>query len=464
LSVTPETVISPLSSFDVVHVRAMAELAIFGGKKAVKKPTYEWPVEYLKRYGQREAEALAKVIGRGIVNGPFSSEMMAFEDEFARYIGVNHATLMNSGTAALHCALAAAGVGPGDEVITSPHTFIASAACILHQCAIPVFVDIDPKTYTIDPSKIEENITEATKAIEPVHIYGAPSDMDQINKIAKSHDLVVVEDACQSHGAEYRGRKVGSLGDMAGFSFNGSKNMQTGEGGMFVTDSDEYAGISEKVRIFGETLRPGIPRPYSSSGMGWNYKSTEFEAAVGRVQLNRLDETNRVRIQNAQYLTKRLRELPGLIPPFVPDYAKSVYHYYKIRVDPTQLDTKLSAQELRDRMVVALHAEGVRATIWCPKPIYMQPVFQERIGFGKGLPWKSPYAIRDIEYLPGLCPIAERISNETFNVTVHPPNGLDLMEEYAQAFEKVAKNEREMERVRVPKWEESSSELHTGTP
>lgn len=432
----------------------LAELAILGGKKTVQLPTYEWPVEFLKRFGQREADAVAAVIRRGTVWGTFAPEVSAFEREFAQYEGTKYSIFMSSGTAAMHCAMAAAGVQPGDEVITSPHTFVGSASCILQQGAIPVFVDIDPRTYTIDPSKLEEKIGKATKVIEPVHIYGLSADMDAIQKVADAHGLVVVEDACQAHGAEYKGKKVGSVGDMGAFSFNGTKNMQTGEGGMFVTNSDEYAGTSEKVRIFGESLRPGVPRPYMAGGMGWNYKSNEITAAVGRVQLSRLDETNKSRIEMSEFLTRRISKLPGLIPPFIPDYAKSVYHYYKIRVDPMKLDSKLAAREFRDRIVVALQAEGMRAAIWCARPIYMQPIFQTREGWGKGFPWKSPYVTRDITYPEGLCPVAERISNETFNLSLHPPNGLELMEEYAQAFEKVIEHADELGKVKVPPWEE----------
>ncbi len=432
----------------------LAELAALGGKKTVQLPTYEWPVEFLKRFGQREAEAVANVIRSGIVWGTFAPETSAFEREFAQYEGTKYAIFMSSGTAALHCAMAAAGVQPGDEVITSPHTFVGSASCILQQGAIPVFVDIDPRTYTMDPSKIEQKISKATKVIEPVHIYGLPADMDAVQKVADAHDLVVVEDSCQAHGAEYKGKKVGSVGDMGTFSFNGTKNMQTGEGGMFVTNSDEFAGTSEKVRIFGESLRPGVPRPYMAGGMGWNYKSNEITAALGRVQLSRLDETNAARIAMSEFLTRRIGKLSGLIPPFIPNYAKSVYHYYKIRVDPTKVSSKLSPKDFRDRVVVALQAEGVRAAIWCARPIYMQPVFQSREGWGKGFPWKSPYVTRDVTYPEGLCPVAERISNETFNLSLHPPNGLDLMEQYAQAFEKVMGNAGELEQVKVPPWEE----------
>jgi len=432
----------------------LSQLAIFGGKKTVELPTLEWPIEYLKRYGQREADAVAAVIKRGVVWGTFAPEISAFEREFAAYTGIRFAIFMSSGTAALHCAMAAAGVQPGDEVITSPHTFVGSASCILQQGAIPVFADIDPRTYTLDPASVEANITKATKVIEPVHIYGLPTDMDALQKIADTHNLVVVEDACQAHGAEYKGKKVGSIGAMGAFSFNGTKNMQTGEGGMFVTDSDKYAATSEKVRIFGESLRPGVSRAYMSGGMGWNYKSNEITAALGRVQLSRLNETNRARVEMSEFLTRRLHKLAGLIPPFIPSYAKSVYHYYKIGVEPSKIGLKLSPREFRDKIVVALQAEGVRAAIWCARPIYMQPVFQVREGWGKGFPWKSPYVTRDVTYPQGLCPVAERISNETFNLSLHPPNGLELMEQYAQAFEKVMEHAGELEKVKVPPWEE----------
>jgi dTDP-4-amino-4,6-dideoxygalactose transaminase len=432
----------------------LSQLAILGGKKTVELPTLEWPIEFLKRYGQKEADAVAGVIKRGVVWGTFAPEISAFEREFAAYTGVKYAIFMSSGTAALHCAMAAAGVQPGDEVITSPHTFVGSASCILQQGAIPVFADIDPRTYTLDPASVETKISRATKVIEPVHIYGLPTDMDAMQKIADRHNLVVVEDACQAHGAEYKGKKVGSIGAMGAFSFNGTKNMQTGEGGMFVTDSDEYAATSEKVRIFGESLRPGIPRHYMAGGMGWNYKSNEITAAFGRVQLSRLDDTNKARSEMSEFLAARIRKLAGLIPPFIPEYAKSVYHYFKIGVDPSKLDSKLSPREFRDRIVVALQAEGVKAAIWCARPIYMQPIFQTREGWGKGFPWKSPYVGRDVTYPEGLCPVAERISNETFNLSLHPPNGLDLMEQYAQAFEKVIDHADELQQVKVPPWEE----------
>jgi perosamine synthetase len=431
----------------------MEKLAILGGPKAVEKPAATWPDDFLRMYGDKEIQALTRVIRSGTVWGASSPEVTAFQEEFARYAGTKHAVATNSGTAALHSAMAAAGVGPAVEVITSPHTFIASASSVLHHNGIPIFADIDPKTYTIDPEKIEQKITKYTKAIEPVHIYGLPADMDRIKKIADSYGLIVIEDASQAHGAVYKGKKVGSLGDMAAFSLNATKNMMSGEGGVVTTDNDQYADQVARVRIFGEAIRPGQPMDYKAAQMGWMYRMTELNAAFARVQLGRLDETNRVRIENAQYLTKKLERIAGFILPYVPSDRTSVYWHYKIRVDPEALDLEISAHEFRDRVVAALTAEGVKAAIWCKEPVYKQPLFQTLEGYGLGCPWKCPHVKRKIEYKEGDCPVAERISNETFDVQVHPPNGIDIMEEYVRAFEKVSLNARDLERIALPKWE-----------
>jgi len=431
----------------------MDKLAILGGQKAVEKSTLNWPEDFLKIHGEEEIGALTRVIRSGVVWGAFASEVTAFEREFAQYIGTTHAIATNSGAAALHSAMAAAGVGPATEIITSPHTFIASATSVMHHNGVPVFADIDPKTYNIDPEKIEERITKNTKAIEPVHICGLPADMDRIGKIADSHGLVVIEDACQAHGATYGGKKVGAIGDMAAFSLNGAKNMMSGEGGVFTTNSDEYAARVARVRIFGEDIRPNTPREYKSGGDGWNYRMCELNAAIARVQLARLDATNRVRIENAEYLTHKLERTAGFIPPYIPQDRTSVYHYYKIRVDPSALDVKMSGHQLRDRVVAALTAEGVKAAVWCREPIYKQPLFKTLDGYGLGCPWRCPHATRKIEYKDGDCPIAERISDETFNIQVHPPNDLELMKQYATAFEKVSANASELVEIKLPRWE-----------
>ncbi|GAI80609.1 unnamed protein product, partial [marine sediment metagenome] len=214
------------------------DLAIAGGKRTVPEGLkVGWPV-----ITQEDKKAVMGVLNRGILWGPYAPEVVGLQEDFARYVGTKYCIAVNSGTAALHMAVAAAGIGPGDEVITSAFSFLASAVAVLHHNAIPIFVDIDPKTFNIDPKKIEEKISSRTKAIMPVHIHGLPADIDEINEIAKKHHLVVIEDAAQSHGALYHGKKTGNFSDMAAFSLNSTKNMPGGEGGLFVTNNEEYRG------------------------------------------------------------------------------------------------------------------------------------------------------------------------------------------------------------------------------
>ena len=201
--------------------------------------------------------------------GPYAPEVSALQEEFANYIGTKYCIATNSGTAALHMGIAAAGIGPGDEVITSAFSFLASATCILHHNGIPVFVDIDPKTYNIDVNKIEEKITEKTKAIIPVHIHGLPCEIDEVLEIAKKYNLVVIEDACQSHGATYKGKKTGNFGEMATYSLNSTKNLPGGEGGLFVTNNEELRAKANMTRMFGEFVKEGEGRSYKAYTMGW---------------------------------------------------------------------------------------------------------------------------------------------------------------------------------------------------
>ena len=238
-------------------------------------------------------------------HGIFSNDVPnieALQKEWADYVGVKHCLATNSGTAALHMSVAAAGIGPGDEVIVPAYTFVATATAVLHHNAIPVFVDVEPETWNIAVARIEAAITPSTKAIMPVHLNGYPADMDRINAIAKKHNLAVIEDACQSHGAQYHGRKTGSLGDLAGFSLNSWKNLPAGDGGLFVTNDDEYVQRAGMVREFGERIFKGERRNYRSYAMGWMYRTTEFVAAFARSQLKRLDEMNDCRIRNANLL------------------------------------------------------------------------------------------------------------------------------------------------------------------
>jgi len=424
------------------------KLAIEGGERTVPEGLIKpWPI-----ITDEDKKALLDVFdsaprtGSGMGAGSlwgFGPQLLAIEKEWAEYVGTKYCIVTNSGTAALHIAVAAAGVGPGDEVITSAFTFLASASCILHHNGIPVFVDIDPRTFNIDPKKIEGKITKRTKAIIPVHVQGLPAEMDEINKIAKKHDLVVIEDACQAHGAEYKGKKAGSLGDMAGFSLNGSKNLQALEGGLFNTDNEDYKNLAHKVRSFGEEWKPGEPRRYDATIMGWQYRPHELTCALTRSQLRHLDEWNELRIKNCSYLTERLSRIEGVQPPYVPSYMKSVYWAYVVRFKPTDLDIKIPPRKFRQALEQALNAEGVPVGQWQTMPVPAQSIFQIGHGYGKGCPWTCPFGDRPGKYVYRSEDYPETlklIEDSTRIQGMWPPNDLELMDLYIDAFRKVFDN------------------------
>ncbi|MEA2329944.1 MAG: perosamine synthetase, partial [Thermoleophilaceae bacterium] len=267
-----------------------------------------WP-----RITAADRAALERVLDRGELWGPNAPEVTALQEEWADYVGARFCLLTNSGTAALHCAVVAAGVRPGDEVIVPAFSFVATAMAVLHQGAVPVFCDIDPATHAIDPRAIAERIGPRTRAIMPVHVHGLPADMDAIGALARHHGLAVIEDAAQAHGATYRGQKAGSLGDCAAFSLNGSKHLSAGEGGLFVTSDERALVAARRLAIFGEDTPPTGPgqyRAYWSHGVGWNYRSHELTAALARTGLRRLDDYNEAAQRNAAILSAGLAQLP----------------------------------------------------------------------------------------------------------------------------------------------------------
>ncbi len=307
--------------------------------------------------GEEEIEEVVKVLKTGfIAQGPKVAE---FEEKFAEFVGAKYGIATSSGTTALHVALLACGIKEGDEVITTPFSFAATGNSILYTGAKPVFVDIDPKTFNIDPNKIEDAITEKTKAIMPVQLYGQAADMDKINEIAKKHDLYVIEDAAQAHGSMYKDSKVGSIGDLACFSFYPTKNMTTSEGGMITTNDKELA---EKARIFrahGETKR------YEHAVLGYNFRMTDIAAAIGLAQLKKIDEFNQKRINNAEYLDENLKDVEGIITPKVLSGVKHVYHQYTIKIKTGN----------RDEWVNFLNENGIGTGIHYPIPIYKQELY-----------------------------------------------------------------------------------------
>lgn len=324
-------------------------------------------------------EAVSQVIESGqFILGP---NVKALEKEIAAYCGTDHAVGVGSGTEALHLSLLALGIGEGDEVITTPFTFVATAEAISQTGARPVFVDIDPSTYNIDASQIAEKIIPRTKAILPVHLYGQPADMEEIMAIARKNDLLVVEDCAQAIGAEYRGRKVGSLGDAGCLSFFPSKNLGGyGDGGMVVTDNAETA---EKLRM----LRThGSLRKYYHSLLGFNSRLDEIQAAVLRVKLKYVDQWNGARQGKAEIYNRLIAELP-LARPAVSPERTHVYNQYTIRVAE------------RDLLQESLGRNGISTAIYYPLPLHLQMVY-ENLGYSVGSLPGSERGSREVLSLP----------------------------------------------------------------
>jgi len=415
----------------------MAEkLAIDGGTPVLDpKEIKPWPI-----LDERDRKAVLGVFNNGYLCGPEAPEVVALEEEWRDYMGRKYCLTTNSGTAALHMALAALNIGPGDEVIVPAYTFLASASCVLHANAVPVFVDVDRKTCTLDPDRIEEKITQRTRAIIPVHIHGLSADMDPILEIASRHNLYVVEDACQAHGAVYRGRKTGSFGQLGAFSLNSSKNLCGGEGGLLVMDDDEYYMRAKMLRMFGDEIDDETKlRRYNASILGYQYRNLELPAALARSQLQRLDEYNDLRIKNCSYLTEQLARLPGIRPPFVPEGRKHVYWMYVVEFFPEEAGVDMEPERFRAAVEKALFREGVQVGQWQTMPVPAQDLFQTKKGHASsGYPWNFTEAGRKMTYRGEDYPNAlDFCRRYTVVAGIHPPNDLKLMAKYAEAFRKV---------------------------
>ena len=327
--------------------------------------------------GDEEKKAVLEVLDSGILaQGP---RVLAFEKAFAAMVGVAHGIATTSGTTALHTALLAHEIGPGDEVITSPFTFIASANSILYCGARPVFVDIDPRTFNIDISQVEAVITPKTKALMPIHLFGLSCDMDPLMAVAARYKLAVIEDACQSHGATYKGRRVGSFG-MGTFSLYPTKNITSAEGGMITTGDDS---LNEKCRVI---RQHGMRRRYYHDELGFNFRMTDIHAAIGLAQLGKLERFNQARQANARYLNAHLK---GVVTPYVPAGYEHVYHQYTIRVPDGR----------RDALLTHLTECGVGTGVYYPVPVHLQTFYVNELGYNQSLP-EAESAAREVLSLP----------------------------------------------------------------
>lgn len=413
------------------------KLAIDGGTPVLTDKDFRpWPI-----ITEDDRRFVNQVLDSGIISGGKAPQVKALEEEWAQYIGLEHCLTTCSGTAALHMALAAFGVGPGDEIITSAFTFLASASCALHQNAIPVFVDVDPRTFCMDPRKLEEAITERTKVIIPVHIQGLASDMDAIMAIAQKYKIPVVEDACQAHGAMYKEKLAGTFGNMGVWSLNALKNLTGGEGGLLASNDPDLIKKAKLVRAFGDDVDEVTQRRiYNASILGYMYRNQELSAALARGQLMHLNERNSLRIANAEYLTKGLSRLPGVIPPFCPSDCKHVYFMYNVRFSPEAAGVDADPRTFRIAVEKALTMEGVLVGQWQTMPVPAQDLFQTKLGYGGShYPWTVNES-RGIEYRYDQAdyPVAKNVC-DTYTIVhgIHPPNGLETTEKIVHAFHKV---------------------------
>jgi perosamine synthetase len=343
--------------------------------------------------GDEEKAAVLAVLESGqLAQGPRVHE---FEERFAAMVGAKYAIATTSGTSALHVAMMAHGIGPDDEVITSPFSFVASSNCALYVGARPVFADIEPDYFTLDPARIEEQITDRTRAIVPVHLFGQMCDMEAIAQIARKHGLVIIEDACQAHGAMLNGRSIGTYGT-ACYSFYPTKNIMTVEGGLITTND---AQVAERARMLREH---GSKRRYVHETLGYNLRMTDLQAAIGLAQLPKLNGWNAQRQANAAYLTERLAGVEGVIPPAVRPGAKHVFHQYTIRVAG------------RDQILPEMEKHGVAVGIYYAIPIHQQPLY------------------RDLGYTDHL-PASEAACREVLSVPVHPSLSMADLDQVANA-------------------------------
>jgi len=409
------------------------KLAIHGGRPVRSTPFPGYPL-----IGEEEVNAVSEVVRSGKLS-MFDLDFLGgekvrtFEEDFARYHGVRFGISVNSGTAALHVALAALQIGPGDEVIVPPYTFTATASSVLMNNAVPVFSDVSLATANLDPEKLEDAITPRTRAIIPVHLFGHPAEMDAIMEIADAHDLFVIEDCAQSPGAEYKGKKTGTFGDLAAFSFQRTKNMTTGEGGMIITDDEPLAHRCRLVRNHGEAFSMGQKREYLANVLGWNYRMTEMEAAIGIEQLKKLDTFNEIRIRNSHYLTKGLKGISGLTPAFEAPYVKHVYSTYPLRYDEGITGIP------KAQFMKALVAEGIPLWNGYPHPLYFNPIFKEKIVHGsKGCPFSCGFYKGSTDYQKNQCPVTEDLCNTVFGFSaIRPPSTLADMDDIITAIKKI---------------------------
>jgi len=416
----------------------MKNLAINGGPKTRSIPFPKHPI-----IGNEEKEQVLDVLESGNISTFIASpgenflggkKIREFEKKFSAKIGRKFGVAFNSASSALHAAVVAVGVNPGDEVIVPPTTFTSTATSSLMHNAIPVFCDIKFDTFCMDPMKIEQIISPLSKAIIPVHLFGHSCDMDEILQISKKHDLKIIEDCAQSIGGEYKNRKLGTMGDCSIFSFQESKTIMTGEGGILLTDDEDIANIARMIRNHGEVVLPTMKqRSYKTEFLGWGYRMTELEAAIGIAQIDKLDSLNAKRIELGTYLSEEINKINGF-EHIKYDYVKHVYWMFSFTFDEEIVGIP------RNLFCDALKEEGIPCEAGYIEPLYLNPLYQEKKAFA----FKNYSG--NVNYKKGICPIAEKLHEKYLINTIicRPPALIDDMKDIVTAIHKILKNKDEL--------------------
>jgi len=418
------------------------ELAINGGEALRTKP---WLDNITTE--EEEKQAVLRVMDSGYLSlfegsyspdAPFSfkggAEVQGLEEEWREYYGIKHSISVNSATSGLYAAIGALGIGYGDEVIVSPYTMSACAIAPLIYGAIPVFADVELESGSLDPASIAERVTPRTKAILVVHQFGIPADMDAIMAIATQHNLNVIEDCAQAHGAKYKDKYVGTIGDIGVFSLNVNKAIQAGEGGVCTTNDDDLAYRLQLIRNHGEAVVGDAAYENITNIAGFNYRLTEIQAAIAREQLKKLDSINKIRLEYVDCLIEGLKKIPFLQPLLSRKDCFSTYY-----VLPIRFNENISGVT-RGQFVTSVNAEGALFYQGYTKPLYLQPMYQQRMLFNKGYPFTAPEnSSSDMDYQQGICPNTEKLyfNEMIINEHIRLPNTASDMKNIIDIIKKV---------------------------
>jgi perosamine synthetase len=430
----------------------MGQLAITGGAP-LRSAIYPGR----RTMGEAEKQAVIDVMDSDKLSSFFGSpgdqwlggeRVKEFERKWADKYGFKHAISVNSWTTGLMTAVGAVGIGPGDEVICSPYTMSASATAALFYGGIPVFADIDPDTFNITAETIEKVITPRTRAILVVHIFGQAADMDPIMALARKHGIKVIEDAAQAPGVFYKGRPIGAIGDIGGFSLNYHKHVHTGEGGMLVTNDDQVALRAQLIRNHAENLVEAQGVDDLTNMIGSNYRLTELQAAIGSVQLDRLDGYLDHRNKMARHLSAQLAAIPGFTPPVLAEGAGHAYYCYPVRYDAavTGVKRELFVRAVNAELPPPVPGEVVPLAQAYVRPLYLAPLYQKKIALGgKGFPWTMQPDV-DYRYAKGLCPVTERMHEQEMLLptVIREPLTTADVDDFVAAIRKVLAHKDEL--------------------